>query len=93
MKPTKNTICLWYERDAVEAAKFYAETFPDSSVGATHRAPSDNPSTEEGQVRGSVGKGAFLFAKFCEHGGSKERIQPGRSEQWCVISRRIRNGS
>lgn len=50
MKPTKNTICLWYERDAVEAAKFYAETFPGSSVGATHRAPSDNPSTEEGQV-------------------------------------------
>jgi predicted 3-demethylubiquinone-9 3-methyltransferase (glyoxalase superfamily) len=50
MKPARNTICLWYERDAVEAAKFYAETFPDSSVGATHCAPSDNPSTEEGQV-------------------------------------------
>lgn len=50
MTPSKNKICLWYERDAVEAARFYAETFPDSSVGATHRAPSDNPSTEEGQV-------------------------------------------
>jgi 2-polyprenyl-6-hydroxyphenyl methylase/3-demethylubiquinone-9 3-methyltransferase len=32
----KNTICLWYERDAEEAALFYARTFPDSSVGAVH---------------------------------------------------------
>lgn len=50
MKPAKNTICLWYDRDALEAAKFYAKTFPDSSVGATHRAPSDNPSSQEGDV-------------------------------------------
>jgi predicted 3-demethylubiquinone-9 3-methyltransferase (glyoxalase superfamily) len=50
MKPNKNKICLWYERDAVEAAKFYAEIFPDSSVGAVHRAPSDNPSSLEGAV-------------------------------------------
>ncbi len=50
MKPAKNTICLWYDCDAVGAAKFYAETFPDSSVGATHRAPSDNPSSKEGDV-------------------------------------------
>lgn len=50
MKSGKNTICLWYERDAVEAAKFYAATFPDSSVGAIHRAPSDNPSCQEGDV-------------------------------------------
>src|SRR5687768_3160333 len=40
---TKNTICLWYNNDAEEAARFYAETFPDSSVGAIHRAPSDFP--------------------------------------------------
>ena len=33
-KPAKNTICLWYDRDAEEAARFYAKTFPDSSVGA-----------------------------------------------------------
>lgn len=46
----KNTICLWYERDAEEAAKFYAATFPDSSVGPVHRAPSDNPSCKEGDV-------------------------------------------
>ncbi len=50
MKPPKNTICLWYDRGAVEAAKFYAETFPDSSIGAVHRAPSDNPSSKEGDV-------------------------------------------
>ena len=36
---TKNTICLWYEHDAEEAARFYAQTFPQSSVGAVHRAP------------------------------------------------------
>jgi len=33
-KPAKNTICLWYDRDAEDAARFYAETFPDSSVMA-----------------------------------------------------------
>ncbi len=48
--PAKNTICLWFERDAEAAARFYAETFPDSSVGAVHRAPSDNPSCKEGEV-------------------------------------------
>ena len=42
--------CIWYESGAEDAARFYAETFPDSSVGAIHRAPSDNPSTDEGAV-------------------------------------------
>ena len=46
----KNTICLWYERDAEEAARFYAQTFPNSVVGATHRAPGDNPSGKQGDV-------------------------------------------
>lgn len=46
----KATICVWYESGAEEAAKFYAETFPDTSLGAIHRAPSDNPSTPEGAV-------------------------------------------
>ena len=44
--PAKNTICLWYDGDAEEAARFYAETFPDSSVQAVHRAPADNPSSK-----------------------------------------------
>ena len=50
MKPAKNTICLWYDNDAVAAARFYAETFPNSEVGAVHQAPSDNPSSKEGDV-------------------------------------------
>jgi 2-polyprenyl-6-hydroxyphenyl methylase/3-demethylubiquinone-9 3-methyltransferase len=47
---TKNTICLWYERDAEAAARFYARTFPDSAVGAVHRAPSDFPGGRAGDV-------------------------------------------
>jgi len=50
MKPAKNTICIWYDRDAEEAAKFYAATFPDSSVGPAQRAPSDYPSGKKGDV-------------------------------------------
>lgn len=49
-KTAKNTICLWYDGNAEEAARFYAETFPDSTVGAMHRSPSDNPSNKEGDV-------------------------------------------
>ena len=48
--PAKNTICLWYDRDAEEAARFYAKTFPHSSVGAVHRAPGDYPSGKQGDV-------------------------------------------
>ena len=46
----KNTLCLWYDKDALEAATFYAATFPDSAVGAVHRAPGDFPSGKEGDV-------------------------------------------
>ena len=49
-KPAKNTICVWYDRDAEEAARFYAKTFPDSSVGQTVRAPEDFPSGKKGDV-------------------------------------------
>ena len=48
--PAKNTICLWYDRDAEDAARFYAATFPDSSVCAVQRAPGDFPSGKEGDV-------------------------------------------
>ena len=47
---SKNTICLWFNDNAAEAARFYAETFPDSAVGAIHRAPGDYPSGKEGDV-------------------------------------------
>jgi len=49
-KQAKNTICLWYDGGAEEAARFYAATFPDSSVEAVHRAPGDFPSGKEGDV-------------------------------------------
>ena len=49
-KTAKNTICLWYDKDAEAAARFYAETFPNSAVGAVHRAPSDYPSGKKGDV-------------------------------------------
>ena len=49
MKP-KNTICLWFDKDAQEAAQFYAATFPDSRVTAVHHAPADYPSGKKGDV-------------------------------------------
>src|SRR4026207_1897977 len=50
VKPAKNTICLWDGGDAEAAARFYAKTFPDSSVGAVNRAPGDFPSGKKGDV-------------------------------------------
>ena len=46
----KNTICLWYDKDAEAAAQFYAQTFPDSAVSAVHRAPSDYPGGKKDDV-------------------------------------------
>ena len=50
MKTAKNTICLWYEKDAEAAARFYAATFPNSEVTGVHKAPGDFPGGKEGQV-------------------------------------------
>lgn len=47
---SKNTICLWFDKDAHDAARFYAATFPDSRVTAVHKAPADYPSGEQGDV-------------------------------------------
>ena len=46
----KNTICIWYDSEALDAARFYAETFPDSAVRAIHYAPGDYPDGKEGNV-------------------------------------------
>ncbi|MGY5779628.1 VOC family protein [Rhizobium sp. LEGMi135b] len=46
----KNTICLWYDKDAEAAANFYVETFPDSSMGAVIRAPGNYPEGKQGDV-------------------------------------------
>jgi len=48
--PAKNTICLWYDGTALDAANFYAETFPDSAVTAVHRAPGDYPDGKQGDI-------------------------------------------
>ena len=50
MPVAKNTICVWYDKDAEAAARFYAATFPDSAVSAVHHAPGDYPSGKKGDV-------------------------------------------
>ena len=50
MAEPKATICLWFDKDAEEAARFYAATLPDSAMGEVQRAPADNPSGKEGDV-------------------------------------------
>ena len=47
---TQNVICVWYESEAEEAARFYARTFPDSAVTAVNLAPGDYPNGKQGQV-------------------------------------------
>lgn len=47
---TQATLCLWYDGKAEDAARFYAETFPDSEIGAVHRAPADFPSGKKGDA-------------------------------------------
>ncbi len=49
LKP-KNTICLWFNKDAQDAARFYAATFPNSEVTAVHKAPADYPGGKKGDV-------------------------------------------
>ena len=50
VKKPKNIICLWFNKEAEEAARFYAKTFPDSQVTAVHKAPSDYPNGKAGEV-------------------------------------------
>jgi predicted 3-demethylubiquinone-9 3-methyltransferase (glyoxalase superfamily) len=50
MTTPKNTICIWFDKDALEAARFYAATFPDSAVTAVHKAPGDYPGGREGDI-------------------------------------------
>lgn len=71
----KNTICLWYEAGAEEAAHFYAETFPDSCVGTVSRAPGDYPDGREGDV---------LTVEFTVFAGALRRAQ----RRTCVPAQR-----
>ena len=50
MAIARNTICLWFDKEAEAAARFYTETFPNSTMGAVHRAPTDYPSGKAGDV-------------------------------------------
>jgi predicted 3-demethylubiquinone-9 3-methyltransferase (glyoxalase superfamily) len=50
MANAKNTICIWYDSEAEAAARFYAQTFPDTHITGVYRAPLDNPSGNAGQV-------------------------------------------
>jgi len=50
MSEARHRICLWYEGGALDAARFYAETFPDSEVTGVIHAPGDYPDGEQGQV-------------------------------------------
>ncbi|MBE9637289.1 VOC family protein [Salipiger mangrovisoli] len=50
MSAPKNTICIWYDKEAEAAARFYAQVFPDSEVRAVHHAPGDHPSGKAGDV-------------------------------------------
>ena len=42
--------CLWFNKNAEEAANFYAATFPDSRVIAVHKSPGDYPGGKAGDV-------------------------------------------
>lgn len=48
--PPKNIVCIWYDREAEAAARFYASVFPDSHLGAVYRSPMDNPGNKAGDV-------------------------------------------
>lgn len=50
MSIARTTVCLWYDKDAEAAARFYAQTFPDSTVGDIFRAPSDYPAAKKGDA-------------------------------------------
>lgn len=60
----KNTICLWYDHDAEEAARFYAATFPNSSVGAVHRAPGDYPCISQRKMAIRTKQASSMFCYY-----------------------------
>ena len=105
MKP-KNTICLWFDKDAHEAARFYAATFPDSKVTAVRKAPSDYPGGKEGDVLtveftvagipclGLNGDGVTTVRRFPSR--SRRTIRKKRTatgtRSWAMAARKVRAG-
>ena len=79
----KNTICIWYDKDAEAAARFYAETCPDSAVSAVHRAPSDYPSGKKGDVLTVETRPGATWEKESKRAGKltfRERITEYRDQ-------------
>jgi len=97
MKP-KNTICLWFNKDAHEAARFYAATFPDSKVTAVHQAPSDYPGGKKGDeltveftVLGipCLGLNGGPDFKHSERQTIRKRRTATGTRSWAMAARRV----
>jgi hypothetical protein len=75
--PARNTVCLWFNGAAEEAARFYARTFPDSRVDAVHRAPGDYPSGKEGDVLTGVHpqRGVLVPGQDRRPGGNRPPVE------------------
>ena len=85
---SKNTICLWYEGEALEAARFYAQTFPDSAVGAVHHAPGDYPSGKQGDVL-TVEFTVMGIPCLGLNGGQRENSACDSLQHWLHLHRSI----
>jgi 2-polyprenyl-6-hydroxyphenyl methylase/3-demethylubiquinone-9 3-methyltransferase len=83
---SKNTICLWYEGGAVDAANFYAETFPSSAVGAVKRAPGDYPDGKQGNVLTVGFTVVGILALGSTTGRSSSRVKPSLSKSATTTS-------
>jgi predicted 3-demethylubiquinone-9 3-methyltransferase (glyoxalase superfamily) len=60
MAITGLTTFLWFDTEALEAATFYTDLFPDSAIGPVTTAPSDDPFRPEGAV---IAVGFTLFGQ------------------------------
>ena len=75
----KNTICFWYDGTALDAAQFYAATFPDSAVGAILRAPGDYPTGKEGEADRIVAVIGRKSVSYQERTASSQETSRARS--------------
>ncbi|PAV67304.1 hypothetical protein WR25_24356 [Diploscapter pachys] len=81
----KNTVCLWYDNDAEDAANFYASTFPDSRVTAVHKAPADYPSGKAGDVitvEFTPQRGVFVPGGDRQPGRDRPLLERHRRQWW-----------
>ena len=88
MTIAKNTVCLWYDKEAEEAANFYASVFPDSRVEAINRAPDDYPSGKKGDVLTVQFTVAGIPCIGLKAGRSSSRTKPSRFRSPLMIRKR-----